>query len=74
MTMREFVLKGIPAGEDRQRIVLELESSGTVSWRLWEGSGPGAFDLGGDTFGERGRARFEQAAAELLAADWEELV
>lgn len=73
MTTREFIPEGAPAGQDRQRIVLELESSGLVSWRLWEGSGPGALDLGGDSFGQRGRARFEQAAADLLASGWEEL-
>lgn len=73
MTTREFVPAGAPAGQDRQRIVLELEPSGVVSWRIWQGHGPGALDLGGDTFGERGPARLEQAAAELLAGGWEEL-
>lgn len=73
MTTREFVPKGAPAGQGRQRIVLELEPSGLVSWRLWEGFGPGALDLGGDTYDERGRARFDRAAAELLAGNWEEL-
>lgn len=47
MTTREFVPKGAPAGQGRQRIVLELEPSGLVSWRLWEGFGPGALDLSG---------------------------
>lgn len=73
MPTREFVLKGSPPGPDRQRIVLELEPSGRVSWRLWERAGPGALDHGGDTFDERGQARYDRAAEDLLAGGWEEL-
>lgn len=73
MTTRRFGIVGDPDGPDRQRIVLEMEPSGVVSWRIWEGDGLAALDLGGDTFEERGKEQLDRAAAELLAGDWEEL-